>query len=129
MKRKARKRIQNGMKKEDIFFNFWSTLRNLAMEGFKLLCYIIHPCRAHPQKFPAQDIILIYFSITNSYFNRFSFSVLLRWANAIKVWANGIKTPHQHKYYKKVFLHPTKCLREGIEILILSFNYFKLSIS
>ena len=27
-----------------------------------------------------------------------NFSVLLRWANAIKVWANAIKMPDQHKY-------------------------------
>ena len=44
------------------------------------------------------------------HYSRCSFSVLLGWANAIKVWANAIKIPDQHKCQKK-------------EILILSFWY------
>ena len=36
--------------------------------------------------------------ITESYFSRRIFSVLLRRANAIKVWANAIKMTDPHKY-------------------------------
>ena len=35
---------------------------------------------------------------TDRYISRRIFSVLLRRANAIKVWDNAIKMPDQHKY-------------------------------
>ena len=54
--------------------------------------------------------------------SRCSFSVLLGWANAIKM-------PDQHKYFKKGIFASYKMFRKDIEILILSFNYLKLSIS
>ena len=63
------------------------------------------------------------------YFSQCSFSVLLRWAIAIKVWAYAIKMLDQHKYYQKRIFASYKMFREGIEILILSVNYFKLSIT
>ena len=56
-------------------------------------------------------------------YTRCSFSVLLGWANASKVWANASKLPDQPKFASY------KMFRKGIEILILSFNYSKLSIS
>ena len=37
-----------------------------------------------------------------------SFSVLLEWANATKM-------PDQHKYWKKGFFHPTKCLERVLK--------------
>ena len=45
------------------------------------------------------------------------FSVLLRWAIAIKVWANAIKMPDQHKYDKKLISASYKMFRRVIEIL------------
>ena len=37
--------------------------------------------------------------------------------------------PDQHKYYKKKYFASYEMFREGIQILLLSFNYFKLPIS
>jgi len=51
--------------------------------------------------------------------------VLLGQANAIKVRANAIKIPDQHKYEKKWIFASYKMFRMGIEIFILSFNHFK----
>ena len=50
------------------------------------------------------------------HYSRCIFSVLLRWANAIKI-------PDQHKYNKNEFLLPTECL-EGV--LKYSYNYLIL---
>jgi hypothetical protein len=60
--------------------------------------------------------------------SRFSFSMLLEWANAIKVWASAIKMPDQHKY--KEFLLPTKCLERVLKYsylvsIILNFQFPK----
>jgi len=43
-------------------------------------------------------------------------------------WANAIKMPDQHKYKKKRIFASHNMFRMGIEILIISFNYIKLSI-
>ena len=48
--------------------------------------------------------------------SRCSFSVLLGWANAFKM-------PDQHKYQKKGFLNPTKCLER-----VLKYSYLVLII-
>ena len=60
--------------------------------------------------------------------SRCSFSMISGWANAIKVWANAITMPDQHKYYKKRFLHPTKCLERLLKysylvLIILDINF------
>ena len=73
--------------------------------------------------------LLFFLLFLLSHDSRHSFSVLLGWANAIKVWANAIKMPDQHKYLKKRIFASYKMFRQGFEILVLSFNYFKLSIS
>ena len=54
--------------------------------------------------------------------------MLLGWANAIKVRAKAIKIQDQQNAKKKDFCI-LKMSRKGMEILILSFNHFKLSIS
>jgi hypothetical protein len=54
----------------------------------------------------------------NKHYSWCSFSILLGWANANKVWANAIKMPDQHKYYKKGFLHPTIRLER-----VLKYSY------
>ena len=59
--------------------------------------------------------------------SRCHLSVLLGWGNAIKVRANAIKMPDEHKY-KKIIFASCKMYRKGIDILGFSFNYFKLSI-
>ena len=70
-------------------------------------------------------------------YSRCIFSVLLRWANAIKVCANAIKMPDQHKYEKNGALLPTKCLEEVLKYsynvsiffkIIYVCGFFKLSV-
>ena len=51
-------------------------------------------------------------------YSRCSFSVLLGWANAIKVRANAIKIPDQHFGSTNGFLLPIKCLE-----WVLKYSY------
>ena len=62
------------------------------------------------------------FGLQTTQCSRCSFSVLLIWVNAIKVWANAINMPDQHILKKRIFAS-YKMFRKGFEILMLSFIY------
>ena len=53
-------------------------------------------------------------------------SMMAKWANDGRVWANDTKMPDQHKYQEKWIFVSYKMRGKCIQLIMLSFNYFQL---